>query len=183
MHACMIKIGYTLPESQVNATYMHGQRHTTLTLIQIYYIFLCLEFLLPTTLFTKRFWRRFVWQARQALYIFLMVTKIFSWIKWQSLKLFFVSSVTCQPPQLAEETTSSWVLTHYWYDKCHQISSDETKLIQRATFKRQLHTYPAHMKNIPAEKHLHLEHLFEWQQTEVCGVSFTRGEKWSSNSM
>jgi hypothetical protein len=33
------------------------------------------------------------------------------------------------------------------------------------------------MNNIPAEKHLHLEHLFERQQTDVFGVSVTSGEK------
>jgi hypothetical protein len=114
-----------------------------------------------STLFTKSFRRCFVWQARQASHIFLIVTKIFSWIKWQILKLFFVSSVTFQLLQPAEETTSSRVLTYYWYAKCHYINSNKTKLIQRATFKRQLHTYAAHMENIPAEKHLHLEHLFE----------------------
>jgi hypothetical protein len=32
------------------------------------------------------------------------------------------------------------------------------------------------MKNIPAGKHLHFEHLFEWQQTDVYGVSVTSGE-------
>jgi len=35
------------------------------------------------------------------------------------LKLFFVSSVTLQPPQLAEQTTSSPLSTYYWYVKCH----------------------------------------------------------------
>jgi hypothetical protein len=42
-----------------------------------------------------------------------------------------------------------------------KINSNKAKLIQQATLKKQLHTYPALMKNTPAKKHLHLEQLFE----------------------